>query len=244
MAGRSYALPVALESSQSSSSITSVRLLGARSNTLMNAGAKALIASRQSVSKFQKSEEGVRLLATIHSVVHRLPAELVSALVKAGIRIVVIPDMDSVPRSYFNENYVDTLGLFWHERLIFIPQKFFSDGEFLNNDQVEFVALHEIGHAFDYLMGYLSETQTFKTAYSADYSRLNETEKAKISYLVEGVNRMARGQLFAETFALVYATQINVEPENRQLEWDFPTCYQFIRDRVPKFQASTSATSK
>lgn len=67
--------------------------------------------------------------------------------------------MDCVPPSHGNDNFVDTLGLFWNERLIFIPQKVFAYSELLDNDEVEFVALQEIGHAFDYMKGYLSETQ-------------------------------------------------------------------------------------
>ena len=159
MASTGLALPVTPELNPENLPRRTASILGERKNSTARTDDKPRIASRQSVGKFQKSEEGKRLLATVHAVVHRLPPELVSDLVRAGIRIAVVPNMDCVPPSHGNDNFVDTLGLFWNERLIFIPQKVFAYSELLDNDEVEFVALQEIGHAFDYMKGYLSETQ-------------------------------------------------------------------------------------
>jgi hypothetical protein len=235
------ALPSTNQSGLESLTSDTVSPLEAKRSAFTVTDKPTKIASRQSVSKFQKSEEGQRLLATVQSVVHRLPSQLVSQLVKAGIRIAVVPNMDCIPR-HIGDDYFDTTGLFWRDHLIVIPQKVFSSNSLLDNDEVEFSALHEIGHAFDSLKGDLSQTHDFKSFYATDYGKLNQIEKSKIAYLVEGYDDMSRCQLFAEVFALVYAFQIGVEPQNRQLEWDFPNCYAYIRDRVPKFHSDSQST--
>lgn len=88
-----------------------------------------------------------------------------------------------------------------------------------------FLYMHEVGHAYDYHMGYISRTQTFMAAAEADYYALVAASPEKRYYTKpddNGAHYRAYGETYAESFANYFSGK---------MKWfaDKPNLLRFFR---------------
>jgi len=114
-----------------------------------------------------------------------------------------------------------------------------ADGDWKMNARVAGVLRHEVGHAFDMLVGseqqFLSAGNDFRDAYAHDIEGMNRTTRAALQYFLQN-GAAGRQEAFAEAFAI----ELGGGSDNRHSEEfrrAFPQVMRIGQEAIEKFKA-------
>jgi tetratricopeptide (TPR) repeat protein len=90
--------------------------------------------------------------------------------------------------------------------------------------------LHELGHAFDFVKGNLSEGGEFENLYKQDYGKTTNSQRTEWQYYCqENGGERGRAECFAELFAISHGTAAGIGKRTDGLVNIFPQCYNYIK---------------
>lgn len=98
-----------------------------------------------------------------------------------------------------------------------------------------YLLAHEIGHALDHFLKGVTNTQRFKEAYRADYTRLNSDDKIMLAYFIQSGSKFGRQETFAEIFSSVLG-----QSHYLVIEQKFPETAKLVREVVSDKASITS----
>lgn len=168
----------------------------------------------------------------------QLPPNVVSALEKAGYKIVIAPFIPDVlpglkqltPRGWAPElTFYNSDGTQDNvSRRIIAPQRV-QDSEGRIGLPREEVLVHQIGHALDFANGFLSGSEEFVAAYNKEIAGLPKNHPI-VKYFSQS-NGAGRQEVFATLFGLALTGPENPE-DKAWLERSFPETLQVVRRQI------------
>lgn len=158
--------------------------------------------------QFGHPEVSSAAVTTVIAAFEALPPNIKQLLTSGNVQIVVTPTMiDKFPSGAYQarlgyggatDKSCDGL---CNGKLIVIAERKINErtnevGPPRSPDTIQETFLHESGHAIDNCLNGYSQSAEFKTAYTADVSKMSDDDKSKLSYFLQ-----KNGQGQAETFA-------------------------------------------
>lgn len=157
---------------------------------------------KSSFIHYSKNEE---LNKKLQVYIDKIPDEVLYAIQSVGYRIYLVKE----PAKYFPEGgYKELAGLTDPaDKKIYISK---------NKDYFRVAVAHEIGHAYDDYLGWISDSKEFKKVYKAEKKKFISTSGVENSYF-----RSDRSELFAEAFSMYIH-------DRKILKKNTPKTYKFI----------------
>ena len=156
-------------------------------------------------SSFIHYSKNEKLNKKLQVYIDKIPDEVLYAIQSVGYRIYLVKE----PAKYFPEGgYKALAGLTDPaDKKIYISK---------NKDYFRVAVAHEIGHAYDDYLGWISDSKEFKKVYKAEKKKFISTSGVENSYF-----RSDRSELFAEAFSMYIH-------DRKILKKKTPKTYKFI----------------
>lgn len=143
---------------------------------------------------------------------HFLPNSLKSFFIARGVTVVI---MDSAEQTGSSE-----------DRCFYDPaKKRVVIGINCDKTRLPITTLHELGHAYDQLLGYPARQDDFQQAYSKDAPHVPQEFRVKLSHFLQPGIHGPR-ECFASLFACKYYR--GTDPRLTALKASFPTAFSFV----------------
>lgn len=189
---------------------------------------------------FRRTKMTAEVEKAVKQALAYVPAYARESIRQAGIIILIVPDMitadpqlaNQKPTGYTFGGYDNCGGLFrGAEKRIYIAERFSMGNHPLQeNPFVLWTALHELGHAFDFV-GKYSDSELFTKPYEDDAKYLDNELRIKYEYFLEH-NKNGRHEMFAELFSAAVAPNEDLRAVG--LSKAFPRCAKAVREILGK----------
>ena len=162
-------------------------------------------------SSFIHYSNNEKLNKKLQVYIDKIPDKVLYAIQSVGYRIYLVKE----PAKYFPESgYTALAGLMDPaDKKIYISK---------NKDYFRVAVAHEIGHAYDDYLGWISDSKEFKKVYKAEKKKFISTSGVENSYY-----RSDRSEFFAEAFSMYIH-------DRKILKKNTPKTYKFIRSLLAK----------
>jgi tetratricopeptide (TPR) repeat protein len=181
-----------------------------------------------------------------------IPQKIQQEISQAGISIVLTPSMvydepeKSGERVFRNGGTTQNIaGLFEQTKSrVLIPERV-SGGNGVPKPRGTHtikVMRHELGHAWDYALGRVSQTEPFIAAYNQDFAKLSNEQCRALAYCITGVARSdanvptasGHGECFAEAFATLTTPRSQWRTGEIQQNKGFPHVAAYLQSLNPE----------
>lgn len=164
-----------------------------------------------------RTSDTEQVLPKVKAALAMIPDSIKTRLKNCGLKIVITPAMsygkqgnDWEKRSEHDLSSDENIAGQYSsaDNTIYVPEKcsWRNEPPRLQGDDLVHVFLHEFGHAYDFNMNHISQTEPFTTAYQQDFSRMsNSARQANEYYTMQDAATNAT-ESFAELFATICAT--------------------------------------
>jgi tetratricopeptide (TPR) repeat protein len=174
------------------------------------------------------------------------PKELLKVVYDHGCRIYLTPTMidkepgleHTTPPGYMEgHSFKDCPGMFYSGGIVICEFTIGNGFDWEKTHDPIGTLRHELGHAIDWYLGQISETEEYKHAYLLDSGAINDdSTRNKLNYYMQKDTR-GQHECFAELMAAKYGGRTGRENATNQLvEQSFPLTMKVISKRIAAVQ--------
>lgn len=206
-------------------------------------------AKRDVFDKFVVYKQGKRsrVSKTFYGVVkeglREIPMKLWRPLMKSGCKVMVAREVIDVfpenskqqPRGYRKgATYREVPALYMTGRNIIIVGEYYRDesGKLIHHDDPAESVCHEIGHAYDFLLGDISHTRAFRDAYVKDCAVMAPDTKKEFGYELQTKDHAGEEETFARLVGIIYDRSAFPGTTNALMLESFPRSFAFVKAKL------------